>query len=385
MHKIVLAIDSFKGCLSSQQVEEAVRRGLQVALPACQVVCVPVSDGGEGILPVLVRLSGARYDCAEVSGPLGQPVTARYAMGSDRLHTAYIELASASGLPLVAPEQRDPLRTTTLGVGQLILHALSKGCRHVILGIGGSATNDAAMGLLSALGIRFLDREGKLLPGCGASLAAVASIDRSRITPLLKGITMDVVCDVASPFFGPEGAAYVFAPQKGASPTVVKQLDEGLRSLAGVLYQTTGVDVQQLPGAGAAGGVGGALAALLGAQLLPGIDYVLDALQFDHLIAGADLVITGEGHADAQSLMGKVVSGVLKRTRAHHVPVVLLCGAYDDPEALYAADVTAIFPIVTRPMSLATSMDPHTAASGLTLTATQLGRLCAAMKQAQGV
>lgn len=374
MNKIILALDSFKGCLSSAEVEAAVAKGLRQAVPACEVVSLPVSDGGEGILPILVRLAEARYHEAAVAGPLGETLTARYGVANDKERTAYIELASAAGLPLVTPDRRDPLATTTRGVGQLMLHALADGCRHLVVGIGGSATNDAATGLLSALGFRFLDAEGHALTGTGASLERIASIDRSHVTPLLHGVRIEVVCDVNNPFYGPEGAACVFAPQKGAAPATVARLDDGLRSFAQVLEHTTGIDVQSLPGAGAAGGVGGGLAALLGAQLRPGIDFVLDALDFDAALAGADLVITGEGHADCQSVMGKVVSGVLRRAREGGVPVILLCGGYDDAEALCAAGLTAVYSIVPGPVALARAMEPAFASRQLCLTAMQVAR-----------
>lgn len=375
MYKIIVAIDSFKGSLTSQEAERAVKTGLQEAIPQCNVCCIPISDGGEGVLSVLIQLSKGSYRQVEVTGPCGNRLKARYGISGTDQHTAFIELAAAAGLPLVPQEQRNPLYTTTYGVGELILAAIKEGKTNLIIGIGGSATNDAGTGLLSALDYRFLDKAGNELPGIGASLHKIRSIETSHVSPLLKGVTFQVVCDVNNTFCGPTGAAYIFAPQKGADGRTVKALDEGLQSFSTIILQTTGTDVTSLPGSGAAGGVGGALTAFLHARLNPGIDFILDALHFDDLLKDTDLVITGEGHADRQSVMGKAVSGVLKRAKLHHKPVILLCGGFEDTEELNAAGITSIFSLVPSPVSLQTAMNKEFASKNLQRLATQVGRL----------
>lgn len=375
MKKIIIAIDSFKGCLTSEEAEKAVKDGLQKSLPDCKTICLPVSDGGEGIVSVLTKLSNGHYLRQEVTGPYGKKLTARYGISGTNDETAFIELASAAGLPLVPPEKRDPAQTTTRGVGEIILAALRQGKRHIIIGIGGSATNDAGTGLLSALGFRFLDITGRELPGNGASLSKIASVDMSHTSSLLKDARIEVVCDVTSPFYGKQGAACIFAPQKGANPQTVEALDRGLRSFAQVIERTTGIDISTLPGAGAAGGVGGGLAAFLHAPLHPGIDFILDALHFDDLISDTDLVISGEGHVDRQSVMGKVISGILRRTLPRRKPLILLCGGVEDVEQLNAAGITAVFSITPSPVSLRASMDRAFALRNLENTAIQVGRL----------
>lgn len=375
MNKVIIAIDSFKGSLSSEDAGKAVAEGWHKAQPECETVCMPVSDGGEGVLSVLLRLSEGTERDVCVTGPYGEPMTAPYGLsGTDDL-TAFIELASAAGLPLVSTEKRNPMLTTTRGVGELIMAVLREGRKHIVIGIGGSATNDAGTGLLTALGYRFLDESGRELPGIGASLQKIASIDISGVTPLLKDTTFEVVCDVNNPFYGPLGAACVFAPQKGASPEMVTELDRGLQSFSKVIRQTMGTDISTLPGAGAAGGVGGALAAFLHARLHPGIDFILNALHFDDIVEDADLVITGEGHADRQSVMGKVVSGVLKKTRAHNKPLILLCGGFEDAELLNEAGVTAVFSLVPYPVSLQRAMNVTFASENLSRLSFQIARL----------
>lgn len=377
MKKIIVAIDSFKGSLTSAEANAAVRDGLLQALPGTEVTCLPISDGGEGLVAVLTGLTHGRYLTRHVTGPCGETVAARIGLSGIDDGTAFIELASAAGLPLVPPQKRNPLHTTTRGVGELMLEALRLGKRRLILGIGGSATNDAGTGLLAALGYRFLDKSGQELPATGASLAAIARVDASRCSPLLDNAVIEVACDVTNPFYGPLGAACVFAPQKGADPHEVGLLDEGLRSFARLIREVTGTDVAQLPGAGAAGGVGGALAAFLHARLHPGIDFILDALRFDELLDGADLVISGEGHADRQSAMGKVVSGILRWTIPRHKPLILFCGGYEDAAALNAAGITAVFSITPGPVTLAQAMDKPFALRHLTETARQAGNVLA--------
>lgn len=375
MKQIILAIDSFKGSLTSDEAEAAVKEGLQSSLPECNIISLPVSDGGEGVLSVLLHLSKGHYREMEVTGPCGNKIKAQYGISGVDDTTAFIELASAAGLPLVPPEQRNPMNTTTYGVGELILAAVKEGKTTIIIGIGGSATNDAGTGLLSALGYRFMDKEGRLLPGEGKSLSLIDSVDTSHVSPLLKDVKFKVACDVNNPFYGSSGAAYVFAPQKGADQKIVETLDRGLKSFCTVIQKETGTNVSSLIGAGAAGGVGGALAAFLHARLQPGIDLILDALHFDELLQQTDMVITGEGHADKQSIMGKVVSGILKRCKVQQKPVLLLCGGFEDAEELNAAGITSLFSLVPSPVSLETAMQKKYASKHLQQLAIQLGHL----------
>lgn len=375
MKKIIIAIDSFKGCITSTEANNAVKKGFSKVFPDCKILSFPVSDGGEGTLPLLTRLSKGTYVTTKVTDSLGEPITAEFGVSGKDNQTAFIELASAAGLPQVPLERRNPMETSTYGVGELILAALKMGKTHLIIGIGGSATNDAGTGLLSALGYKFLDAFGNVLPGKGATLEKIKSVESSQVTPLLKDIQIDVVCDVTNPFYGEQGAAYIFAPQKGANTEMVSRLDDGLRSFAQVIKETTGCDVSQLAGAGAAGGVGGALAAFLHAQLHPGIDFILDALDFDKEVADSDLVISGEGHIDKQSTMGKVVSGILKRSRRAQKPLILFGGGIDDVDELNDKGITSIFSIIPTPVSLESAMNKTYAITHLKDLSIQVARI----------
>lgn len=343
MQKIVVASDSFKGSLSSSQVADAAEKGIRTVFPDCNVVKVNVADGGEGTVEAIVEALRGNIVTAKVSDPLGRLIEARYGIAGD---TAIIEMASASGLPLLAPEERNPLLTSTRGTGEMIVDALQRGCRHILTGIGGSATNDAGTGMMEALGVRFLDAGGKVLRACGATLELIEGIDLNGLIPELKGCSFTVACDVDTPFCGPDGAAYVFAPQKGATTDMVRALDEGMFHFAGVLKRTFGgEDIVPMVGAGAAGGLGGGFKAFLGARLLKGIDMVLDAIAFDETIRGADLVITGEGKVDSQTACGKTAAGVLGRAKAQGIPVIALGGCVEHcPELdnMGFADIRAV-------------------------------------------
>lgn len=355
-HKVVVASDSFKGCLTSIQVAEAVEKGIHANWPDCQVMKLAVADGGEGTIEALLTTMGGRNVKVKVQDPLGRPIEAEYAILKDG--TAVIEMSKASGLTLLHPSERNPLHTSTCGTGQLIADALHKGCRKFLIGIGGSATNDAGTGMLEALGYRFLDAEGNVLKGVGLSLEAIMTIDTSAAIPELKSAEFIVACDVDSPFHGPKGAAHVYAPQKGASPEMVDFLDNGLKHFADIIKRTTGKDISDMPGAGAAGGLGGAFKAFLNAELRKGADMVLDAIGFDEIIRDADLVITGEGKIDSQTLNGKLPSAVAQRASARNIPVMAICGR-TEVESLPC--FASICPVTPQEMPLEQAMQPDIA------------------------
>ena len=367
MKKIVVASDSFKGCLSSMQVADAVERAVLQVYPSCEVVKVDVADGGEGTIDALRRTLGGEKIEIEVADPLGRPVQASYAVLNDGI-TAVVEMAAASGLPLLAPEERNPLKTSTYGTGQLIADALDRGCRRFLVGIGGSATNDAGMGMLRALGYSFLDAQGNLLHGCGESLEKVASIDVSSTNSALASAEFIVACDVEAPLYGPTGAAYVFAPQKGADSDIVERLDNGLKHFSKIVkrYQNLIQDSSNVPGAGAAGGLGFGFLAFLNARLEPGIDMVLDAIGFDDVIKGADLIITGEGRIDSQTLAGKTPYGVLQRAKRQGIPVIAIGGTVHlTQEQTQAAGFTSVLQVTPPDMPLNDAMNPETAAENI--------------------
>ena len=343
LEKIVIALDSFKGSLTSTQAAEAAAKGIREVLPQCQVVCLPVSDGGEGILDALLQAIGGQYISCPAHDPLMRPLTAPYGISADK-QTAIIEMATASGLTLVSPQERNPLRTTTYGTGEQIRHALSQGCRHVLLGLGGSATNDAGLGMLQALGYVFKDKNGQEIgPMQGEWLERIARIDTSNVPQEVKEAQFTAACDVNNPFLGLSGAAHVFAPQKGAGPADVAKLEKGMSHIAELISQNTGTDIAAMPGAGAAGGMGGALAAFLYAPLKPGIQLLLNTLHFAEMIQDAGLIITGEGKADRQTLMGKVPAGILHEARQQEIPVWLLAGAVDDKPMLLEAGFQDVY------------------------------------------
>lgn len=346
--KILIAMDSFKGNLTSLEAGEAVKRGVLRSCPDADIGLFPMADGGEGTVDAFVAALGGQTMKAQVTGPLGKPVEAAWGLLPDG--SAVIELASASGLPLVPFEQRDPLKTTTTGTGELVKKALDQGCRHIFVGLGGSATNDGAIGLLTALGARFLDGANGTLVPTGASLEQVACIDLSCLDPRIGQCRLSVISDVTHRLCGDGGAAAVFGPQKGADADAVAKLDRGLKNLARIIEKTTGRSVLDLPGGAAAGGVGAGLAGLLNVTLEPGIDVVMALSGLDCAMTDADLLFTGEGRVDAQSIHGKVISGLAKRARLHGVPLVALVGALKgSPGPLLALGLTALFPIGSGP------------------------------------
>jgi glycerate kinase len=381
MKKIVIAIDSFKGCLTSAEAGEAAAQGVHAACPECRTIVLPVADGGEGMLDVLLAASNGKRITVRAHDPLMQPCDASYGISGDG-NTAFVEMAAISGLPLVPADKRNPMKTTTFGTGELIRDALERGCLRFVIGLGGSATNDAGLGMLQALGFRFFDKEGhevgsmeKGIALCGALLSEISSIDSSSAHPALKKACFTAACDVRNPFFGPNGAAHIFAPQKGADADMVKELDVAMQHLSDVIFHTTGKDVSLHPGAGAAGGMGGSLHAFLDAQLKPGIELLLETLDFAEKIKDADLIITGEGKSDRQTLMGKVPSGILQEARRQHIPVILLAGAIEDTKILNEAGFRGVFSITPSPVSLEQAMQPEFAQDNIRRTVEQICRI----------
>ena len=340
MKKCVVVSDSFKGTVSSREICEIAQRVIPRHFPACEVVCIPVADGGEGTVDCFIQAMGAQRVEVTVTNALGEKSAAAYARIGE---LAIIEMAAAAGLPQVGA-LRCPGTATTYGVGELIAHAAHSGCRKILLGLGGSATNDGGCGCAAALGVRFYDAAGQSFVPVGDTLGRIARIDTAKADELLRSVEITVMCDVTNPLYGPTGAAYVFAPQKGADAEKVKSLDAGLRHFGDVIRSQYGLDVSAMPGAGAAGGMGAGCVALLGGTIQSGIDAVLDVTGFDRQLEGADLVITGEGRIDSQSADGKVVSGVARRTRAKGVPLIAIAGGIaDSAGAVYDIGVSAMF------------------------------------------
>lgn len=332
MKKIIVASDSFKGSLSSAEVASFLKQGFAERCPGCEVIGVEVADGGEGTVQAIASIKKAGWVTVQAQDPIGRMIPARFAVLEGG--TALLEMSEASGLPLLSIEERNPLATSTFGTGELIAAALDKGCRNFVVGLGGSATNDAGTGMLAALGARFLDKNGQSLKGCGQNLEEIESIDLSGFDPRIGECHFDIACDVDNPFCGPRGAAFVFAPQKGADPQTVARLDKGLEHFAGIIFRDLKKDISTVPGAGAAGGLGGAFLAFFDAQLKTGVNVVLDSIDFDHIIEGADLVITGEGKMDFQTASGKTPLGVLRKAQKQGIPVVAVAGLVKHCETL---------------------------------------------------
>lgn len=339
---VILAPDSFKGTLSSAEVSDAITEVLKEYIPHAKVCSIAMADGGEGTLSALAQSIPLEIHSKTVMGPLGQPQRAKWGFISQR-KIAVVEMAEASGLMLVQPSQKDPLRATSYGTGELIQAALDEGATTVLIGIGGSATNDGGMGMLAALGVHFLDASGQVLEPCGASLARVCSIDFSTLDTRLTHTSFRVMCDVDNPLIGPRGATAVFGPQKGVNDSNFETLERGMSSYAALLEQIFGKEVSSVPGAGAAGGVGCALHTFLGAELVSGASCVLDLADFDVLLKNCSLCITGEGHLDAQTAGGKAVSVVAQRCKQAHVPCFVIAGGSDaSPADLHAMGLAAL-------------------------------------------
>lgn len=364
--KIVVASDSFKGSMSSVDVAQAAEIGIRQVIPACQVVAVNVADGGEGTVEAIVDALGGEIVLVKVSDPLGREIEASYGIAGD---TAIIEMAAASGLPLLKTEERNPWLTSTYGTGEMIMDAIARGCRQFLVGIGGSATNDAGTGMLQAMGFRFYDSDGQVIDHCaGGRLYDIARIDDSQVPAEVRQSVFTVACDVDTPFCGPDGAAPVFAPQKGADADMVRRLDAGMASLAQVVQEKYGVDVVPVAGAGAAGGMGGAFYAFLQATLKKGIDMVLDAIAFDATIQGAELLITGEGKVDFQTAKGKTAAGVLARACKQHIPVIAIGGCVEMCDSLEQMGFAGIYPILEEKVPLELAMQRDFAMNNVTNT-----------------
>ena len=364
MKKIVVASDSFKGSLTSLEVAAGAEQGIHEVFPECEVVKVNVADGGEGTMDALRSTLGGQWVTVAAADPLGRPRDVSYVVLSDG-KTAVIEMSAASGLPLLEPQERNPMLTSTFGTGEMIVDALSRGCRRFLVGIGGSATNDAGMGMLEALGFRFIDEDGKVLPGRGESMSEVVDIDMSHVSPEVKESEFIIACDVDSPFCGPRGAAYVFSPQKGADPQMVAELDAGMEHLAEVIVRTTGKDIRNIPGAGAAGGLGGGFLAFLNSRLERGIEMVLDAIAFDDIIRGSDLVITGEGRVDSQTLTGKTPYGIMKRAQKQNIRTVAIGGSVKLGDDDDVSGFDSIWPVTPEGMPLEEAMKAETASANV--------------------
>ena len=375
--KVVVACDSFKGSLTAAEASSAVASGVLATVNDVQTVCVPVADGGEGTVEMIAGALGGRYVTVRVTGPLGRPADARYAVvrpHGQTVESAVIELAQASGLPLLSPSERDPLTATTRGTGELIADAYSRGCRSFIIGLGGSATNDGGTGLLRALGVRFLDSEGNELPEGGAPLARLSSIDTSSAREEIMRCRFTVLCDVDNPLTGSCGASAIFGPQKGASESDVALLDRALARYGECLRDITGKDIASMPGAGAAGGTAAAFMAFFNAEMVPGITTALRLTGFDSIVSDASLIITGEGHIDAQTLSGKAPYGVLEAGRRKGVPVVALAGGVADRDRLMSAGFADVVCIVPPVMPLAEAMKKTAAERNLRLAAAMVAR-----------
>ncbi len=350
--KIVVAPDSFKGSVSALQAASAIEQGIRRVFPSAVIEKVPMADGGEGTAQSLVDAMGGTIRRERVIAPLGNEVDARFGILSDK-HTAVIEMATASGLPLVPREKRNPLLTTTYGTGQLIHAALDAGCRRLIIGIGGSATNDGGAGMAEALGVRLLNTAGEPVAHGGGGLSELATVDITHLHPAIAETETVVACDVNNPLTGPEGASHVYGSQKGATPDMIETLDENLTHFDKILGGALGNSFNNIPGAGAAGGLGAGLMAFLNAELRLGVDIMIDAVKLTERIKGAALVFTGEGQLDFQTTFGKTPVGVAKVAKVYNTPVIAIAGGIaKGAEAVYKHGIDAMLGIVQEPMSL---------------------------------
>ena len=373
--KVVIAIDSLKGSLSSMEAGMAIKDGILAAKPDAEVIVKPLADGGEGTTDALIEgMNGERIDLT-VTGPMHTPVDAYYGYLKDT-NTAVMEMASAAGITLVPDSEKNPLLATSYGVGEMINDAIQRGCRNFIIGIGGSVTNDGGIGMLKALGVRFLDEKGEDAGEGGQALAKVARIDVSGMNPLLKECHIQVACDVNNPLCGENGSTYVYGPQKGVTEDMKKTLDEAMAHFARVTSETLENDYMNTPGAGAAGGLGYAFLAYTGAALTPGIELILDAVGLEEELSGADVVVTGEGRLDFQTAMGKAPVGVARLAKKYNAKVIAFAGSVTkEATACNKEGIDAFFPILRGVCTLAEAMDPVAARNNMTATVEQVFRL----------
>ncbi|MCM3760542.1 glycerate kinase [Alkalihalobacillus oceani] len=355
--KVIVAPDSFKGSVSAMGAAKAIEKGIKQYLPEAETVLIPVADGGEGTMDSLVAATGGKKVELEVTGPLGDPVRAAYGQLGDG-RTCVIEMADASGLYLIPPERRDPMKATTFGTGQLIKAALDAGCREFILAVGGSATNDGGSGMLQALGMKLLTKDGHEVGFGGGELDQIATIDDREFDERITDSTFLLACDVQNPLIGPTGASHIFGPQKGATPEMVEILDKKLSHWADLVEAQTGIALHNKAGAGAAGGIGGAFQAFFSAEMRRGIDIVIEYTGLEEALAGADVVITGEGQIDYQTASGKTPMGVAQAAQKHGIPTVAFAGSIGKGiEELYQYGIQSVHSIVNGPMSLADAMN----------------------------
>ena len=355
--KIVIAPDSYKESLSALDVATAIESGFREIFPTAEYVKIPVADGGEGTVEAMVAATDGRIVKVAVKGPLGEQAEGFYGISGDE-QSAFIEMAAASGLEMVPPAKRDPLITTSWGTGELIRHALDAGVKHIIIGIGGSATNDGGAGMVQALGAKLLDENGQQIALGGAALETLARIDTAQLDKRLAGCRIEVACDVTNPLTGKEGASAVFGPQKGATPEMIERLDKALGHYARIIARDLDLDGLHLAGGGAAGGMGAALYAFCGAELRQGIEIVTDALALDEYVIGADLVITGEGRIDSQTVHGKVPVGVAKVAKRHNIPVIGIAGSLTaDVGVVHHHGIDAVFSVIYKVCSLEDALE----------------------------
>ncbi len=353
--RIVAAPNAFKGSMNAPEAAEAMKAGILAAVPDCEVICVPVADGGDGLIDIMVQVLSGTLVEKRVKGPRMEPRLAPFCLAE---HLAVIEMARASGLALIAKDQQDPTKTSSYGTGELIAAAMDAGARRIVVGLGGSATCDGGIGMAAALGYRFLARDGQELEPVGGSLAHIDTIDTSSVDKRLTATVIEGICDVTNPFAGENGASYVYSPQKGASPAQVEMLDAGLRNLADIIDRQIGVDIRHLAGAGAAGGLGGGLHGFLGAELKKGIDLVMDLVNLKEHLRGADLVLTAEGQIDYQTKFDKAPAGVARAALEANIPCIAICGSVGEKiEELYDIGMHAVFSLCRGPQSLDSAME----------------------------
>lgn len=373
--KVVAAIDSFKGSMTSLEVAAAFEKGVKKVYKDAEFIKIPLADGGEGTVKALIDNLDGKMVNIKVKDPLMRDIDSFYGISGDG-KTAVIEMAAASGLPLLSSNERNPLKATTFGTGELIKDALEKGCREFIIGIGGSATNDAGTGMLSALGYIFLDENGNELEPNGENLINIKSFKDDKVMKEVSEAKFLIACDVDNPFYGTNGAAHVYGKQKGATSDIIKILDDGMRNFSNVIEKIKKTDISNISGSGAAGGLGGAFTAFFNSELKPGIDIITEKIELENKINGSDYVITGEGRIDFQSAMGKTPSGVAKLAKKYGIPVIAIGGSVDDEIGnIYDCGITAAFSIIDSPMTLGEAMDTKNAQRLVEKTAEQIFRL----------